>query len=537
MLPIAPQHHMQALENFDPVVHLLYLLLISVGVPYFLLSTTSPLLQSWYARAYNAVPYRLFALSNLASLIGLLAYPILIEPRLSLSQQSGYWSGAYIAFALACILTALHGAKEIGVKDSQAMEEISSLTEATPPVTSEKILWTALAACASALLLSTTNYLTQDIASIPFLWILPLCLYLLTFILCFEREDCYSRKWYVWIMAVVLGTMSYILVGPSKFDMVSKITLFSIGLFVCCMFCHGELAARKPRAGHLTSFYLRISLGGAIGGVLVGIIAPKTLPGPFEFVLAMSACALLLFKVNFRKGVANTVVCGILAVSLLIASGSYIYSFGEGSLLLTRNFYGCLKVNEYEKGTEDEHRTLVHGIITHGVQFMEPDRRLEPVSYYSPESGVGLAGMLSKRSAARGIIGLGIGSLLGYARQNDYYHFYEINPLVREVALKDFSFLNGCRGQVEVSIGDGRLLLERENDQHYDLLVVDAFSSDSIPVHLLYCRSDGDLFPPSQIGRYPSLAHIEFIPSPSPRCGTGLHKAGQESCSYHQCER
>jgi SAM-dependent methyltransferase len=473
----------------DPSLHLLLLLLTSVGAPYFLLSTTTPLLQSWFSKSYQqAMPYRLFALSNFASLLGLLAYPLIVEPKLTLSQQSNGWSAAYIAFAAACIGTALFSRKarhnELLRSDMTvgAMEE-----EPIPPETSEKTLWLLLATCSSVLLLATTNYLTQNLASIPFLWIVPLSLYLLSFTLCFDRSGWYRRTWYVWIIAVVLGGISYALATwHQKNSIAITIPLFCAGLFAGCMFCHGELAMRKPAPKYLTSFYLMISIGGALGGVLVGIVVPNALPGPFELALALCFCAVMLFAVNFRNRRLTDVVCIAVIAGVFIASGYYIHSFTEKSLLLARNFYGGLKVDEYGKGTEDAYRSLVHGTIIHGIQFQAPKRRVKPVSYYAPESGIGLAIKHLPQGPRRvGIIGLGVGSLSAYARPGDIYRFYDINPLVEKVATQKFSYLSDCRGKVEVLIGDGRLLLEQETDQHYDLLVVDAFSSDSIPVHLL----------------------------------------------------
>lgn len=488
LLPIAPDRSLIA-GQFDPSLQLLLLLLTSVGVPYFLLSTTTPLIQSWYAKTYQkAMPYRLFALSNLASLLGLLAYPLIVEPELTLSMQSNGWSAAYIVFAAACIGTALFSrrARHNVILRADMTVGITE-EEPFPPELSEKILWLLLATCSSVLLLATTNYLTQNLASIPFLWIVPLSLYLLSFTLCFDRSGWYRRTWYVWIMAAVLGGISYALATwQQKYSIAITIPLFCAGLFAGCMFCHGELAMRKPAPKYLTSFYLMISIGGALGGVLVGIVVPKALPGPFELALALCFCAIMLFAVNFRNRRITDIVCIALIAGVFIASGYYVHSFTKKSLLLVRNFYGGLKVDAYDKGTDDEYRSLVHGTIIHGIQFKDPERRVQPVSYYAPESGIGLAIKHLPQGPRRvGIIGLGVGSLSAYARPGDVYRFYDINPLVEKVARQEFSYLSDCRGKVEVLIGDGRLLLESESNQNYDLLVIDAFSSDSIPVHLL----------------------------------------------------
>ncbi len=491
LLPVSPDRTLAISNSLNPMLHLLYLLLASVGIPYFLLSTTSPLLQSWYSKTYQqAIPYRLFALSNLSSLLGLLAYPFLMEPNLALSRQSVGWSAAYEVFVAVCVITALHtllAGKSQTVPVAEAAEIAIEESEIAPPGLMERGLWLLLATCASAMLLSTTNYLTQNVASIPFLWIMPLSLYLFSFTLCFDRNGWYNRKLYVWIMTAVLGAMAFFLVHwGHNYKMVVTIPFFCAALFACCMFCHGELALRKPAPKYLTSFYLMLSIGGALGGVLISIVVPNTLTGPFELAITMNACAFLLLIVNFRRKLITDVMCAGLVLGVMIASGYYIRSLTEGSHLLVRNFYGCLKVNDYEKGEEDEHRTLINGTITHGVQFADLERRDLPISYYSPDSGVGLAIKSLGRGPRRvGIIGLGVGSLSAYARPGDFYHYYEIDPLVKQLAQTEFSYITDCRGKLEISIGDGRLLLEQEPDQHYDLLVVDAFSSDSIPVHLL----------------------------------------------------
>ncbi|MGO9612987.1 MAG: spermidine synthase [Dissulfurispiraceae bacterium] len=489
LLPVMPNRQLLTLDNLDPALQLLRLLLTSVGMPYFLLSTTTPLIQSWYSRTYQrAMPYRLFALSNFASLLGLLAYPFIVEPNLTLPQQSNSWSALYIAFAVACAGAALHSLKTRNdvIIQVDATNKLMA-EESAAPRTEDRILWLLLSTCSSVMLFSTTNYLTQNLASIPFLWILPLSLYLLSFTLCFDRSGWYRRTWYVWIISAVLGGMSYALTDWERpYPIGVSIPFFCTGLFAVCMFCHGELATRKPNPRHLTTFYLMIATGGALGGIFVGILVPKTLTGPFELVLALIACALLLFIVNFRRNRLTAILCAALIAGVLIESGTYIYSFTKKSRLLARNFYGCLKVDEFDKGTSEEHRWLVHGTIIHGVQFLDSKRRYEPVSYYAPSSGIGLAIRNLPEGPRRvGIIGLGTGSLSTYARAGDIYRFYDINPLVKNVALNDFFYLSDCKGKVDILIGDGRLLLEQESDQHYDLLVVDAFSSDSIPVHLL----------------------------------------------------
>ena len=489
LLPVVPDHNLRVMKGVDPILHLLILLLTSVGLPYFLLSTTSPLLQSLYARAYQKdIPYRLFALSNLSSLLGLLAYPFFIEPNFTLSLQSNGWSVAYAVFAGACIITSLHAYMYRGAKPSaEAITVEAVMVEQTPPAAKEKTVWFLLATCASVLLLSTTNYLTQNVASIPFLWIIPLSLYLFSFTLCFDRSGWYRRNWYVWIITAAIGSMAFVITQwGHNYDIMITIPLFSAGLFLCCMFCHGELALRKPSPKYLTTFYLMISIGGAAGGIIVSIVVPKVLSGPFELAIALNACAFLLFAMNFRKRWFTDAACVLLILGVLGTTGYYIYSFTERAHLLVRDFYGGLKVDIINKGSEDEFRSLVHGTITHGIQFSDEARRRGHFSYYSDSSGVGMAVHSLQAGPRRvGVIGLGVGAISSYARRGDVYRYYEIDPLVLKVATQEFSYLSDCRGDVEVLIGDGRLTLEQEKDQQYDLLVVDAFSSDSIPVHLL----------------------------------------------------
>jgi SAM-dependent methyltransferase len=489
LLPVAPNPVWKTLANADPILHILGILVTSVGLPFFLLSATSPLLQSWYSRTQKeALPYRYFALSNLASLLGLLMYPVLIEPNLTLPQQSISWSAAYVIFAAMCILSMLYRARPQSIEIPPLTASAGHSGDGDPPPTArEQIVWVLLAACASILLLSVTNYLTQDVASIPFLWVLPLSLYLFSFILCFDREGWYRRSWYVWIIFAALAGMSIVLVGSAEsMGLMIVFPVFCAGLFACCMFCHGELASRKPAPRHLTAFYLMISLGGALGGVFVGIAAPLFFNGYYELPIGMITCALLLYFMNPRKEWVTNMICSVLIIYVLFASGIYARNYFIGTRLAVRSFYGNLRVYEYNRSTQNEYRKLVNGTIVHGAQFMDAKRRREAGTYYSPRSGVGLAIKYLQPGPRRvGIIGLGAGTIAGYARPGDTYRFYEIDPQVKEIALREFFYVPECLGKVEIMIGDGRLLLEREADQRYDLLVVDAFNGGSIPVHLL----------------------------------------------------
>jgi len=488
LLPIVPAASWKPSGSEAPILRILGLLTVSVGLPYFLLSTTSPLLQAWYSRRYKtALPYRLFALSNLASLLGLLAYPFLVEPNITIRQQSIVWSSAYALFVIIAVATAWLS-RHITVDTACTISDQTAPDhpECHSPSFADKMLWLVFAACASTMLLAVTNHLTQNVTSIPFLWILPLSLYLLSFILCFDYENLYSRNWYLWIMTIALGGMSYGLVNwNARASLMMVIISFSAGLFACCMFCHGELVKRKPHPRFLTSFYIMLSAGGALGGLIVGLAAPTLFSGYYELPASLAVCAALLFIVHIRRRWYN-LVGSALVVGVMLSCVYYIYSYQQTARAMVRNFYGMLRVNEYDKGEEIETRRLVHGAITHGVQFVDPEWRRDPIAYYAPVSGVGMAiKHLRKPSMRVGVIGLGAGSLAAYAETGDLFRIYEINPLVEKLAREEFTYLSDCLGTAEIILGDARLSLEQEKNQQYDLLVVDAFSGDSIPAHLL----------------------------------------------------
>jgi hypothetical protein len=359
-------------------------------------------------------------------------------------------------------------------------------------------MWLALPAVASTLLLAITNHLSQNVAAIPFLWVLPLSVYLLTFILCFEG-DWYWRNPYLQLLAVSLGSMAYLL-GPTMMEnpkIVLFIPLFSIGLFFCCMTCHGELARLKPHPRYLTHFYLMISAGGALGGVLVGLVAPHVLHAYYELPLGMVACAVVIVLVVkqdrslewFQRWLQPAPILAVAATAALaVFVGMQIYKSSEDARLQVRNFYGALKVTDTGPASDlDARRSLTHGTISHGEQFLNPTRRDLPTTYYGPNTGVGDAiREKQKQGAVRiGVIGLGTGTVAAYGRWGDYIRYYEINPLVSWIAHTQFSFVGDCRGKLEIAMGDARLSLEREAPENFDVLAVDAFSSDSIPVHLL----------------------------------------------------
>jgi hypothetical protein len=507
LLHVMPNPSWKPQGNEDPGLRILGLLTVSIGAPYFLLSSTSPLLQAWYGRAGGgALPYRLFAVSNLGSLLGLLAYPVLIEPRMATRHQAQGWSAGYALFAIFCAAVALRSRR----RHAASAVETASTDYESAPSWGMQLLWLGLAACASTFLLGATNHLTQNVASIPFLWILPLALYLLTFILCFEGRGWYSRRIFLGLAAVGLAGMAYTL--SENFynaDLKLLVPLYAGGLFVCCMVCHGELARLKPDPRHLTSFYLMVSLGGALGGILVGLIAPHFFSGFFELPIAIASCCGLVLLVLcldvprwapdlkpfwrpwiWGASVAITLgLCGYL--------GYNIREFRRGSLVLVRNFYGGLRV--HDATGNDEHtmvRHLTHGTISHGSQILDPVRRRFPTTYYGTDTGVGRALAVVGREGSMhvGVIGLGAGTLAAYGRAGDSFRIYDINPAVIKIAYTSFTYLTDSKAHIEIPLGDARLSLEREPAENFDLLAVDAFSSDAIPVHLLTREAFGVYF-------------------------------------------
>jgi hypothetical protein len=296
LLPILPNPSWKPAAAGDPTGRILLLLGATIGLQYFLLSSTSPLLQVWYVRRTgNQVPYKLFALSNFGSMLALLSFPFLVEPQLASSIQAYTWSGLYVAFVALCLYAAWASREEAAPKaEVSPTAVVDAAIEKPAPTFGDYALWVGLAACASALLVSVTNHMSANVAPIPLLWVMPLALYLLSFILAFESDKIYQRwLWVPWV-APALGWMAYsIFAEEGNFHIKKMIPIFAAGLFVCCMFCHGELAIRKPAAKHLTAFYLMISLGGALGGIFVALIAPNLFTTFLELPIAMVFCGAL----------------------------------------------------------------------------------------------------------------------------------------------------------------------------------------------------------------------------------------------------
>ncbi len=484
-LPIIPSPIFKATGGGDPTARILLLLAATVGLPYTLLSATSPLLQAWYVRARRgAVPYRLFALSNFGSMLALLSYPTLVEPRMALHRQALAWSWGFAAFAAVCVLAAWRS--KDGVDLARADDG-----EAAAPTAADKFLWIGLAACASILLLAVTSHLTQNVAPIPLLWVVPLSLYLLSFILCFESDKLYPRWLFLPLLAVALGVFTWGITLYEGNVPIKRLILALCGaLFVCCMVCHGELARRRPHPRYLTQFYLMVSVGGAVGGLFVAFISPRLFRDYLELPVAMVGCAALITWVLWPRALWMRAALVLATVGFAGYLGRTAVKKDRLYVRSVRNFYGVMHVRDDEAdefGVPAE-RVLVHGTIDHGTQLKEDTKGRISTSYFGYTSGINRAirGLRKERGPLRlGILGLGAGVTATLANAGDTLHYYEINSLVPDVASHQFGFLKGCPAQVQILMGDARLVLEQIPGENLDFLAMDAFSSDAVPMHLL----------------------------------------------------
>ena len=501
LLPLSPSADWRPVGGEDPTLRILGLLTMTIGLPYVVLSTTGPLIQAWFARERPGVlPYRLFALSNFGSLLALLAYPVLVEPVLPTRWQSLVWSGLFVVFAALCAMLAWRGRTGV-VSATKAAE--SSI--ATP--FSLRLKWIALAGCPSILMIADTSFLTENIAPIPLLWVIPLALYLLSFILCFERVGWYRRVVFLPLLALGLGAMAYLpSLGVSALPVYLAMGINLSAFFVACMVCHGELAAIKPHPSQLTTYFLMLATGGALGGLFVGIVAPYCFNSNFELSIGLVLTALVItlvvlrgheFSTPTRRAIAWATAMSIVAAIAYVRIDDHLYELTDAKVT-ARNFYGTLRVFNGGEGVAAR-RTLMHGQIVHGRQFATPAREDLPTAYYSEESGVGRA-LLAKTAQFSnsplhvGVVGVGIGTLLTYGRAGDLYRLYDIDPLVIHLARTEFTFFAHAKASTEVVIADARLALEREAAQQFDVLVVDAFSGDAVPIHLLTKEAFAEYF-------------------------------------------
>jgi hypothetical protein len=591
LLRVVPSDVWKPTDSLEPVGRILLLLAASVGLPYFVLSSTGPLIQAWFARAFpGRIPYRLYALSNVGSLLALLSYPFFFERVWDVPVQATFWSWGFYLYAALCgcaavvvglafrtagrasndpVVTELHTANPafIELPEQEAAKTksvaVGSGGEApaalVAPTLLRRILWLVLPAFASVTLLAVTNHVCTDVAVMPFLWVVPLSLYLVTFIIAFDHP-----RWYRPVLTSIFTMLAVYTVAMVYSNGQSRVVLWDCGtpgklayykeyghwpklpltegerekspkanlgfmtyagmnfaaLLGICMMCHGELFRMRPHPRYLTGYYLMISAGGAVGGVAVTLIAPHVFVTFFEWNFALFLGFVLAAWLILRAIVASrsqklsgnagaspgwALLVGVLAV--LVVTGWGIYDIcryfqrsDEDVLLRERNFFGTLKVEDRDANEPEEHtHVLYHGRITHGLQYVSDDRRHIPTTYYAPQTGVGRTiGFYRESKKLHGVrigaVGLGTGTLAAYADQGDSIRFYEINPAV--IAITEpgewFTYLKDCRargGKCEIELGDARLTLERELQNHqpqkFHILVLDAFSGDAIPVHLL----------------------------------------------------
>ena len=484
LLPIGPSLRWKPTVNGHPSLLILEMLTATIGLPFAVLSATSPLLQYWLARSGDRLPYRLFAWSNFASLSALLAYPLLIEPYLDAQQQSTYWSAGFVLFAASCIVYALRTRKLPTSADLNRTESLD-----TPRLSNtHRLYWLALSACGSMLLLSITNHIDENVAAVPLFWILPVAVYLVSFIFAFAPRNLYRRSLWLRLLAFALAMMAYAEYNTSSvLPLQISVPVFLAGLFIACVFCHSELYLLRPVETNLTEFYLFVATGGALGAVLIGLVAPQIFGGIYEFPLTMSLTGALALVLTWQTGswslrlLWSGVTASMLVVVVLIYN-----SYHFNTVALRRSFYGSLRVLQSPNNDLDQVRSLFHGTVRHGDQFMRTSRRLQATTYYGPSSGIGILlrewQTLPKRVA---VVGLGSGTLAAYGFAGDNFRFYEINPQVIQLAQRSFYYLKDTRAHVDIVEGDARLSIEHEHVPLFDIIVLDAFSGDAIPVHLL----------------------------------------------------
>ena len=513
-----------AITTEHPVRTIFGLLAMTIGIPFLVLGSTSPLLQVWLARKEQGVVwYPLFALSNAGSLLALVVYPVLIEPHVTLGEQWRGWAVAFVAYAWVCGLVAWRSrvgeaegprSKVWALEARGEVPEFVMSPDAVAPVpfqddrsvdNKRRAMWFLLPMGAAMQLSAVTSHLTQDIAAIPLLWVLPLAVYLITFILAFEVPVLYRRWVAARFLVVMLASLGYAL---SKVDTGLPVGLavlfYLVEVFAACWFCHAEVYALRPKsAAQSTAFYLMVAAGGVAGTFLVGIASPLVFRANYDLAFAFLVTAALALVVTWRDGWGQRVLWGAATALLLALTVLLHVEFARKALVQVRNFYGALRVTqanidsesatadpgpvgEYSNGSGPV-RVLMNGRIRHGTQMLETAKRRTPTTYYGAESGVGLAlrSCCEGRTKNVGVIGLGVGTIAAYGQAGDRMRFYEINPLVEPIARNLFTYLSDSPAAITVVEGDGRASLAKEAPQGFDVLVVDAFSGDAIPLHLL----------------------------------------------------
>ncbi len=500
LLPIAPSAAFKPAATDDPSLRVFLLLSTSVGVPYVLLAATAPLLQDWYARARPGhSPYPLYALSNAGSLLALLSFPVAFERFLDGRMQAALWSAGFVLFAAACAWCGRMAIRAVPATTPAGAAIPESPVRRLASV--DVLLWFSLSACGTGLLLAVTNQLCQEVATVPLLWVLPLMVYLVSFILAFA--GLYARRLWLPLFAVFVGVCTYVLARAGYVSLPAQGASLLILLAAGCMVCHGELARLKPGVSHLTGFYLALSIGGSAGGIFVALAAPRLFQFyaelPFFVLFTLGLLAAVVFRDRaVRESLRPPLFLWAvpLAVFLVTMIGA-LQQVGAtpGTIAIERNFYGVLRVADSPADQPPRLRRLFHGRVLHGAQFLDPDRREDLTIDFAHGSGIALTFAEHPRRVAGqpikvGVVGLGAGTIAAFGRAGDTMRFFELNPTVIEFAREHFTFLRDSPAAVDVVAGDARLSLETEmatpaHRHTYDLLVVDAFAGAAIPVHLL----------------------------------------------------
>ena len=582
-LPAIPDAAWKPGGQGDPALGVLAVLAVTIGLPYLAVCTTGPLVQSWVARLHagdaprQARVYRLFALSNLAALAALVVYPFVLEPVFALHAQAVAWSVGFGLFAVLAVVSVL-GVAKARPAPAVAGAPAASAAPALPLSWADQVLWLVLSALGTVALLAVSAFITQDIASVPMLWIVPLALYLLSFVLCFDSDFWYRRRIFWPAVLVLAPLMGWYLSTPQRsLPIAAAIGLYCAGLFAICMFANGELARARPGPARLTRFYLLLALGGALGGIFAGVIAPHFFNGYWELPASLAVPGLILLWLTRARQqwvwlvFAFAIVVGFgawirlasVAVSLpvfyamvtalaCLAAGytawrarswaagaglfgalvsvavawlsiSNVLEADNRTMLRVRNFYGALRVEQFGiPGALTASRRLMHGVISHGEQLQGAVQRRLASTYYGPKSGAGLALLTNRGDTPQrvGVIGLGVGTLAAYGRSGDTVRFYEINPQVTAAARSHFNYLADSPATIEIAQGDARLLMQQEFDAHgsqrFDAVMVDAFSGDAIPMHLMTREALAlyrqHLLPTGVIAFHISNRHLDLAP-------------------------
>ncbi len=505
ILPITPSDTWKPTGSDNPTGTIIALLTVSAGLPYAVLATTSPLLQRWLTRMDAAIDVsRLFAVSNFGSFLGLLSYPFVFERVSSSREQTVWWSWAFVVYAAlfsACAFIAIRR----GLTDEGREREADPVShERGQRDGSAPFFWIAYAALGSVLLLATTNQITQWSAVVPFLWVAPLSLYLLTFVIAFGNQHFYDRTLYT-VVFFLLSATTFVLFRPdTSADLVLQIGLQCATLFSGCMICHAEMVRLKPEPRRLPGFYLATAMGGALGGIVVALVAPLVFSDYWEHPATLAVIAVSVFLLVLRHEAATARWIGPAAVIaglvFIVSLSAYLYREIVGArdvVARVRNFYGVVKVVKTDADDAGEASVVMQQAgVDQGSQFLTPARRAEPACAFNAASGVGQAILLNRKRREKpdapiriGIVGLGAGMVAVHGRAGDLIRYYELNPAVADLADRHFSFVRDTPAKVEIVLGDGRLILEREalngGSQRFDVIVMNAFRGASPPMHLM----------------------------------------------------